>query len=123
MYEEPNPKPIPQTPTHCRGCDSVLEPLRRWGGMCRQCVRDWQGTHKRLDAQQAAEPVFRWRVIKQITRLRPDGRHEKYVQCACVCGTKRTMTLSSFEQRRSYACRGCHMREVRVRGVESDYAK
>jgi hypothetical protein len=66
---------------------------------------------------------FRWTVLERFTKPRPNGIHESYVRVRCECGTKRAMSVSEFEQHRSYGCNRCKLRAIRQRGVESDYAR
>lgn len=125
-----SPKPIPATPTHCTGCGSELEPLRRWGGKCKQCVRG-RGEPKQVAA---AEPcINRWHVIRRFTQVRPNGVRERFVRVRCttpigdgICGSERNMSQSKFdgsecEGHRSLACRRCKLKNIKARGVDRDY--
>src|SRR5262245_5631323 len=115
------PKPIPEGPTHCRGCGQEIEPLRRWGGLCKRCV---YGLKKSSDRPRHEPVRFRWRLLEQYVRIRPNGIREKRVRVICECGrTRRTMGLTDYNQRKSLACRRCLLADIRLRGVESDYAK
>ena len=113
------PKPIPESPTHCRGCGVLLPPLRRWGGKCRACVAAMH-----TPVSRAVDPhVFRWTEVKRFTRQRPGGIRERCVQARCQCGTERLMTIAEFEQRRSSACKRCIIKATNVRRVESGNGK
>jgi hypothetical protein len=110
-----SPKPIPSTPTHCRGCGQELEPLRRWGGLCRTCVRALPhgALRDRISVQ--------WIVIGHFARKRRDGIKERCVRLRCTCGTERTMSLAEWTHRRSLRCNRCRLRDQRAHGVDSDY--
>jgi hypothetical protein len=113
-----DPKPIPDTPTHCRGCGDELPPLRRWGGLCRDCV------HRVPAANGRGPHVFRWKAIEFFTRTRSNGERQSSVRVRCECGLSvRTMSITEYEQHKSLACRRCLLKDIRARGVESDYAK
>lgn len=121
--EQSSPKPIPDSPTHCRGCGDWLEPLRRWGGLCRDCVRDACG---RSTTRTRSEPgAFKWRELRRFVRKRRNGVNETCVRAKCQCefGTERTMSLTQFKQHASLACNKCKLKQIRAHGVESDYAK
>lgn len=121
--EQSSPKPIPDGPTHCRGCSDRLEPLRRWGGLCRVCVRNFPRLG--LRRRRSDPDAFKWRELKRFVRKRPNGVNETCVRVKCQCeyGTERTMSVTEFEQRRSNACNRCKLKAIRAYGVESDYAK
>lgn len=110
------PKPIPDGPTHCRVCGFELEPLRRWGGLCKDCVPRAVGT----TMLEQATTKLQWREVKRFTRVRKDGQRNVIVVVRCSCGTEREMTPAEFEgrSRRANACKRCRKKFVRTHGVE-----
>jgi NMD protein affecting ribosome stability and mRNA decay len=105
------PKPIPDSPTHCRSCGAELPPLRRYAGLCASC----------LPAQQQpplADPTERqWQVLRRFRKPRRDGRgSERCVRVRCSCGSERTMTEAIWRDFRSTRCRACRLRAYRRGG-------
>lgn len=97
------PKDIPDEPTHCqgRGCGVLLEPLRRYAGLCKACVVKCS---RRL-AKKRPKPKLRI--------LRSFMRHgEKHVEVECVCGNRRIMRLSTLRIERPTRCKRCRLREA-----------
>lgn len=98
----PAPKPIPEGPACCRGCGGTLEPLRRWGGLCRDCVRELpHRTRARAE----------WCIVREFTRTRgPQGRiKERMVRVRCSCGKERVITWSDWSRRRTHCCKRCSL--------------
>lgn len=109
---------VPDKPTHCRQCRIELEPLRRYGGLCRNCI---QG-----NAQPAAAPTeplrCRFTIVRTLYRARP-GHREKYVEVQCECGQKRTLKWSTWEHKRPLCCNQCRLKDINARGFEAEYAR
>lgn len=111
---EYNPKPIPDSPTHCRTCGFALEPLRRWGGLCRDCVPRAVGAQ-----MQPANNQFRWTEVRRFKR-KCRGFMRQFVVVRCQCGVEREMGASEFVQRKALGCNKCKLQWIRKHGVESD---
>lgn len=113
------PKPIPSTPTHCQ-CGTWLEPLRRWGGKCKDCIRSAQ-PGKLHDPQ-----ALQWTVVKEFKRKRPGGKRrgvvERCVRLRCSCGKYRTMSLAEWRARRSTCCKRCSLAHFSVSDLGRSYA-
>lgn len=107
------PKPIPTSPTHCRGCGVLLEPLRRYGGLCKACVPS-------AALGRLADPMARkWTVIERFKRSRSTCNGpitERCVRVRCVCGSERVMTVAIWSCRRSLGCKRCRMNDLRRQG-------
>jgi hypothetical protein len=110
-----SPKPIPDTPTHCRKCRDVLEPLRRWGGLCKRCVTS--AKPGRLHDPQA----LKWTVVKEFKRKRR-GVVERCVRVRCTCGRERTMSRADWNSRRSTCCKRCSLAHFSVSELGRTYA-
>ena len=91
-------KDVPATPTHCqgRGCGALLEPMRRYAGLCKACVA------KR--AKRRKPPVL-MRVLRSFVR-----HGERFVEVQCACGNRRIMRLWSFNDQRPTRCKRCRLR-------------
>ena len=97
-------KAVPATPTHCRGrgCKTLLEPMRRYAGLCKPCV-----------AKVAKRAASRRR--PQLRILRDFVRHgEKHIEVECTCGNKRVMRLATYNTQRPQRCKECRLREAAV---------
>lgn len=103
-------KPVPATPTHCRGCGLELERLRRYAGLCRQCVA------ARMSAATAPQP--RVQVVRDFVR-----HGEKFVVVQCACGVQRTMRLSTYNAQRPLTCKACRLAAIKRNGFEAEYAR
>jgi hypothetical protein len=114
------PNPIPETPTHCRGkhCGAVLDPLRRYAGLCRQCV----ARHQRPGPAPTRQLKSVYRVLRRFSRKRRDGKFVRYVELRCggthgaKCGRTTTIQASTWKHRRPRACAACTLREISVHG-------
>lgn len=102
-------KPVPATPTNCRGCDVVLEPMRRYAGLCRECVI------KRSKRRRRQRPM---RVVQTFVRA-----GEKHLEVECGCGARRVMRLSTYNAQRPQTCKRCRLRAVSRHGFEAEYAR
>jgi hypothetical protein len=109
------PKPIPDTPTHCRGCGSVLEPLRRWGGLCRTCIAPAE-PGKLRDPQ-----VVAWTIVKEFKRKRK-GVTEWCVRVQCGCGRQRVIAKAAWRTQRSTCCKRCSLARFSVTELGRSYA-
>lgn len=96
-------KAVPATPTHCRGrgCNTLLEPMRRYAGLCKLCV------------VKQAKRAARRRPAPQLRILRHFKRHgETHIEVECNCGDKRVMRLATFNTQRPTRCKRCRLREA-----------
>jgi hypothetical protein len=95
-------KPVPETPTHCRGrgCGTLLEPLRRYSGLCRVCVL------KRMRRAARKRDKRELRVLRDFVR-----QGERHIEVECGCGAKYVMRLSTFNAQRPTRCRRCRLRD------------
>lgn len=95
-------KAVPATPTHCRwrGCKTVLEPMRRYAGLCKVHVAKAakRAAKKRLGPQ---------RIIRSFMR-----HGERHIEVECSCGDKRVMRLSTYNTQRPTRCKRCRLREA-----------
>jgi endogenous inhibitor of DNA gyrase (YacG/DUF329 family) len=114
--------PVPTEPTLCRGCGTVLEPLRRFAGLCRGCVLQWGQSHR--SPRRAPAPLASLlRELSRTTRTRPDGRTEAYVQVECVCGRRRVLKLTTWLHHQPHCCNRCRLRDIDLRGFEAEHAR
>jgi hypothetical protein len=112
-------QPVPTQPTVCRGCDSPLEPLRRFAGLCRACVLAFPHVAQKPTAH--LEPQFC--VLQESHRIRPDGRRERYVLVACTCGRRRTLKWTTWQHHRPRCCNRCRLRDIDALGFEAEYGR
>lgn len=109
---------VPAKPTHCRKCGAELEPLRRYGGLCRDCIA--------RDAQPVVPPTEQLRcqftVVRTLYRARP-GHRERYVEVVCDCGQRRVLKWSTWAHKRPLCCNQCRLRGINARGFEAEYAR
>lgn len=103
-------KPVPATPTHCRGCGTELELLRRYAGLCQRCVA------ARMTAAPAPQP--RLQIVRDFVR-----HGEKFVVVQCACGAQRTMRLSTYNAQRPLTCKACRLAAIKRHGFEAEYAR
>jgi endogenous inhibitor of DNA gyrase (YacG/DUF329 family) len=115
-------QPVPLEPTHCRGCGSLLAPLRRYAGLCRPCVLAW-GQQPRRSRQPPTQLATLLRELCRTTRTRPDGRTEAYVQVECACGRRRVLKLTTWLHHQPHCCNRCRLRGVDLHGFEAEYAR
>lgn len=109
---------VPAGPTHCLGCGAELAPLRRYAGLCAQCVR--QRPQPKV-ARVPAEPKYE--VIAEYVRENPSGRRERYVEVRCSCGRRRTMKQDTWNNHHPSCCNKCRLRAVDARGFEPEFAR
>ena len=103
------PKPIPLEPVACRGCGKLLEPLRRWGGLCRECV---------CELPHASPRRASWELVRTFKRKRSKGKViERCVLVRCSCGNERVLTWTHWTQRRPTRCKRCSLSGFDVRQV------
>ena len=109
---------VPDQPTHCRQCSIELELMRRYAGLCRNCI---QGS-----AQPPAAPTeslrCRFTVVRELSKQRV-GHKERYVEVQCECGQKRTLKWSTWTHKPPLQCNKCRLRGVNARGFEAEYAR
>ena len=103
-------RPVPDTPTHCTQCGAELEPLRRYGGLCKACVAKCPAVRKYAKS--------RLRVVRYLVR---HGR--RFVEVKCSCGRRRTMRLSTWKLQPPQCCKCCRLRAVDRHGFEAEYAR
>jgi hypothetical protein len=110
-------KPVPLTPTHCE-CGEWLEPLRRWGGKCKACVRS--------GARPVPLPTDQLRttmtVVRTLFRQRTKHR-ERYVEVRCSCGRRRVLKWSTWVHEQPRCCNRCRLRGIDERGFEAEYPR
>jgi hypothetical protein len=99
------PKPIPDTPTHCR-CGALLPPLRRYGGLCSACLPS--APPSRLPDPMATA----WTIVSAFVRQRAAGPENWFV-VRCRCGTVREMSSSKWRSRHSTQCDACRRSATR----------
>jgi len=115
--------PVPATPTHC-GCGTLLEPLRRYAGLCKACVA--QRSVGKVVKQPTDKLVTRLVVIRMLVRERCDHgqtRRVRYVEVRCCCGRKRMLPWTTWQHHRPLSCNICRMRDIAARGFEAEYAR
>lgn len=115
-------QPVPTQPTHCRSCGRLLEPLRRFAGLCRPCVLAW-GQRSNRPPRAAAPLASLLRELGRTTRTRSDGRTEAYVQVECSCGRRRVLKLTTWLHHQPHCCNRCRLRGVDRHGFEAEYAR
>lgn len=95
-------KAVPATPTHCRGrgCSTLLEPMRRYAGLCKPCV-----AKRSKRAARRRRPQLR--ILRDFMRA-----GEKHIEVECTCGNKRVMRLSTYNTQRPQRCKECRLREA-----------
>lgn len=103
-------KPVPATPTHCRGCKAPLELTRRYAGLCKTCVA------KRSKRCRRGRPPLK--VLREFVQ-----RGEKFIEVQCGCGARRVMRLATYKARRPQSCKRCRVRDVARNGFEAEYAR
>jgi hypothetical protein len=91
----------------------LLEPLRRYAGLCQVCVAGWTERSRR---RQAARPIMR-----VVRRWRRSG--VKYVEVECDCDARRTMREATYRVQRPQCCKRCRLRAVDRDGFEAEYAR
>lgn len=110
--------PVPTTPTHCRACGVVeLEPLRRYGGLCKACVRS---RSKAAPADQQLR--CRMKVVRQLYRQRV-GHRERYVEVRCECGRRRVLKWSNWCLHPPLSCNRCRLRGIERYGFAPEFAR
>jgi len=112
-------QPVPLEPTQCRGCGIVLEPLRRYAGLCRACVMGFTRPAQKPTGH--IEPQLC--VLQESCRMRPDGRRERYVLVQCTCGQRRTLKWTTWQHHRPRCCNRCRLRDIDLHGFEAEYAR
>lgn len=113
------PKPIPDTPTHCnRGCGTELEPLRRYAGVCRTCIL---AGHKPKAA--FAKPRSVWKVVQRYRKKCRDGYSRPHVRIECSCGAQRRMREEAWRRHRPQHCNRCRLGLVDSNGFEAERAR
>jgi hypothetical protein len=110
---------IPVHPTTCR-CGAVLEPLRRFAGLCRPCVLAWAQSQRSSRSPPALQLASQFRELGRTTRARPDGRTEQYVQVECSCGRRRVLKLTTWLHHQPRCCNRCRLRDVDAHGFEAE---
>lgn len=112
-------QPVPLQPTNCRACGSLLEPLRRYAGLCRACVmgftRPAQKPTNRIEPQLC--------VLEESCRMRPDGRRERYVLVQCTCGQRRTLKRTTWLHHQPRCCNRCRLKDIDAHGFEAECAR
>jgi len=95
-------KAVPAQPTHCRGrgCGVLLEPMRRYAGLCKLCVGKVAKRAKRRRGP-------RLRILRDFMR-----HGEKHIEVECSCGNRRIMRLSTYNTQRPQRCKVCRLREA-----------
>jgi len=109
-YSVPKLKAVPATPTHCP-CGVLLEPLRRYGGLCKRCVANFAQRHKR-------PPPAKQKIVRRFVRA-----GVKYVEVECGCKVRRTMREATYNAQRPQSCKRCRLRAVDRHGFEAEYAR
>ena len=109
---------VPDKPTHCRQCNIELELMRRYAGLCANCIKG--------KAQPRAAPTAplrcRFTLLRELSRQRV-GHKERYVEVQCECGQKRTLKWSTWEHKRPLCCNQCRLKDINARGFEAEYAR
>jgi len=103
---------------HCRGCGAELEPLRRYGGLCKQCVG---GT--RPPAPPPTEQLrSRFRFLREVFKQRA-GHRERFAEVECECGRRRVLQWKTWSLHRPRSCNRCRLKEIEARGFEAEAAR
>lgn len=114
-------RPVPLSPTHCRRCRAELEPLRRWGGLCRRCVaRRSRPAPKPTERLQSRLTLVREFIRKRTSGARV-GLRESYVEVRCSCGQLSVMKRTRWMLRRPACCNRCRLRGVDKCGFEAEF--
>lgn len=109
---------VPDKPTHCRQCHMELELMRRYAGLCKNCI---QGNTQPTAAP--TEPLrCRFTVVRQLYRQRV-GHRERYVEIQCECGQRRTLKWSTWLHKPPLQCNQCRLKDIQTRGFEAEYAR
>lgn len=108
---------VPSSPTHCVGCGAALEPLRRYAGLCRQCVV------AREPSWRARPEPSRFELLGEFLRGTRAGRQERWAEVRCSCGRKRWLKWATWEHHRPACCNKCRLRGVEQNGFEAEYAR
>ncbi len=111
--------PVPSHPTACRQCGAVLEPLRRYAGLCRACVLAFERAIPRPSARIEQQLC----ALQETYRVRPDWRRERYVLVQCKCGRRRTLKWVTWEHHKPRCCNRCRLRDIDARGFEAEYGR
>lgn len=106
------PKPIPDGPLECRGCSGPLEPLRRWGGLCKKCVRDGMRPPRNAAAPSQMRVVGHFQGQSHQRARAAAGKTEHYVLVECTCGRQEQILWSLWVNRRPASCARCHRKRV-----------
>ena len=109
---------VPTEPTHCKRCSAELEPLRRYAGLCRECI-----VGKAPPAVAPTAPLkSKFTVLRELYRTRP-GFKEKYVEVQCECGQRRVLKWATWAHRRPACCGKCRLKSIEAKGFEAEYAR
>lgn len=107
-------KAVPEYPTQCQGCSAELEPMRRWGGYCQQCVA------RRFNS---SPPPPQGMVVVRVLYRQRTGRRERFVEARCSCGRLRVVAWWVWQNRRPASCNRCRLRGVEARGFEAEHGR
>lgn len=102
-------KPIPAGPLTCRDCGAPLELLRRYAGLCKDCVG------KRAKRRKAPRPM---KIVRSFVR-----HGEKHIEVECGCGERRVMRQSTYNAQRPQSCKRCRLRMIAKQGFEAEYPR
>jgi hypothetical protein len=111
--------PVPSQPTHCTGCGKELEPMRRYGGRCRDCVRV---IVRQVGVLPSEQPSTQFKFLRAFYKQRPKHK-ERFVEVQCSCGRKRTLQWSTWMHHRPACCNKCRLKAVERNGFEAEYAR
>jgi hypothetical protein len=110
--------PVPLSPTHCTSCGKLLEPLRRYAGLCKECVAS------RSSGSAVAVDKLRSQLVllRSFYRQR-SGHRERYVEVRCSCGRKCRLQWARWVRERPHSCNRCRLRGIDARGFEPELAR
>lgn len=112
--------PVPLSPTHCRVCNAQLERLRRYAGLCKECIA------RMSSGRTAPAPTDKlrsqWRLVRRLYKERA-GHRERFVEVQCRCGRKRVLQWKTWQHHRPHSCNRCRLRTINARGFEPELAR
>ncbi len=112
----PQPKPIPDGPTHCRsGCGTELTPTRRYAGLCENCVALLMAQNVRRRGEQ---PKPGWTQIRTYRARNRRGKMCTYLVLSCnVCGATREIVDWEMKAHAPKQCNACRIESQKRDGT------
>lgn len=109
---------VPSSPTHCVGCGTALELLRRYAGLCQACVAG-----RKFGPAKAPSGAPCFVLVGEHYRRNVSGRRERYAEVRCSCGRTRRLKWDTWANHRPACCNRCRLRAVEAHGFEAEFTR